>query len=122
RTAELQQANRQLKQEVQERILPEQALKVSETRYREQANQLEIAFRQLQETQSQLVQSEKMSSLGQLVAGVAHEINNPVNFIYGNLRYVAEYAQDLLHLLEKYQKFLPVAPPELESELDNIDL
>jgi hypothetical protein len=63
-----------------------------------------------------------MSSLGQLIAGVAHEINNPVNFIYGNLRYVAEYAQDLLHLLEKYQKFLPVTPPELESELDNIDL
>ncbi|MEA5623316.1 ATP-binding protein [Nostoc sp. UHCC 0251] len=87
-----------------------------------QTQKLQQALHELQLAQTQLIQSEKMSSLGQLIAGVAHEINNPVNFIYGNLRYVAEYAQDLLHLLEKYQKFLPVAPPELESELDNIDL
>ncbi|MFS0517956.1 sensor histidine kinase [Nostoc sp. UIC 10607] len=87
-----------------------------------QTQRLQQALHELQLAQTKLIQSEKMSSLGQLIAGVAHEINNPVNFIYGNLRYVAEYAQDLLHLLEKYQKFLPVAPPELESELDNIDL
>jgi signal transduction histidine kinase len=87
-----------------------------------QTKKLQQALHELQLAQTQLIQSEKMSSLGQLIAGVAHEINNPVNFIYGNLRYVAEYAQDLLHLLEKYQKFLPVTPPELESELDNIDL
>ncbi|MGJ5632036.1 sensor histidine kinase [Nostoc sp. CALU 1950] len=87
-----------------------------------QTQKLQQALHELQLAQTKLIQSEKMSSLGQLIAGVAHEINNPVNFIYGNLKYVAEYAQDLLHLLEKYQKFLPVAPPELESELDNIDL
>jgi signal transduction histidine kinase len=87
-----------------------------------QTQKLQQALQKLQLAQTQLIQSEKMSSLGQLIAGVAHEINNPVNFICGNLRYVAEYAQDLLHLLEKYQKFLPVVPPELESELDNIDL
>ncbi|MBN3962128.1 ATP-binding protein [Nostoc sp. NMS8] len=87
-----------------------------------QTQKLQQALHELQLAQTQLIQSEKMSSLGQLIAGVAHEINNPVNFIYGNLKYVAEYAQDLLHLLAKYQKFLPVAPPELESELDNIDL
>ncbi|MEH2177208.1 GAF domain-containing sensor histidine kinase [Nostoc sp.] len=87
-----------------------------------QTQRLQQALHELQLAQTKLIQSEKMSSLGQLIAGVAHEINNPVNFIYGNLKYVAEYAQDLLHLLEKYQKFLPVAPPELESELDNIDL
>ncbi|OYE02520.1 ATP-binding protein [Nostoc sp. 'Peltigera membranacea cyanobiont' 232] len=87
-----------------------------------QTQKLQQALHELQLAQTQLIQSEKMSSLGQLIAGVAHEINNPVNFICGNLRYVAEYAQDLLHLLEKYQKFLPVAPPGLESELDNIDL
>ncbi|MEH1920172.1 ATP-binding protein [Nostoc sp.] len=87
-----------------------------------QTQKLQQALHELQLAQTQLIQSEKMSSLGQLIAGVAHEINNPVNFIYGNLRYVAEYAQDLLHLLAKYQKFLPVTPPELASELDNIDL
>ncbi|WP_448268635.1 ATP-binding protein [Nostoc sp. DSM 114159] len=87
-----------------------------------QTQKLQQALHELQLAQTKLIQSEKMSSLGQLIAGVAHEINNPVNFIYGNLKYVAEYTQDLLHLLEKYQKFLPVAPPELESELDNIDL
>ncbi|MDZ8262139.1 ATP-binding protein [Nostoc sp. ChiQUE01b] len=87
-----------------------------------QTQKLQQALHELQLAQTQLIQSEKMSSLGQLIAGVAHEINNPVNFICGNLKYVAEYAQDLLHLLEKYQKFLPIAPPELESELDNIDL
>ncbi|MEH2009268.1 sensor histidine kinase [Nostoc sp.] len=87
-----------------------------------QTQKLQQALNELQLAQTQLIQSEKMSSLGQLIAGVAHEINNPVNFIYGNLRYVAEYAQHLSHLLEKYQKFLPVAPPELESELENIDL
>ncbi|MCC5663701.1 GAF domain-containing protein [Nostoc sp. CHAB 5784] len=87
-----------------------------------QTQKLQQALHELQLAQTQLIQSEKMSSLGQLIAGVAHEINNPVNFICGNLKYVAEYSQDLLHLLENYQKFLPVAPPELESELDNIDL
>ncbi|MBG1265869.1 GAF domain-containing sensor histidine kinase [Nostoc sp. WHI] len=87
-----------------------------------QTQKLQQTLQELQLAQTQLIQSEKMSSLGQLIAGVAHEINNPVNFICGNLKYVAEYAQDLLHLLEKYQKFLPVALPELKSELDNIDL
>ncbi|MBH8575515.1 response regulator [Nostocaceae cyanobacterium CENA369] len=122
RTQELQHANRQLKQEVQERILTEQALQLSENRYREQANQLEIAFRQLQETQSQLVQSEKMSSLGQLVAGVAHEINNPVNFIYGNLTHANQYAQDLLDLLDLYAKYIPLPPLEIQELAEAIDL
>ncbi|WGV24422.1 sensor histidine kinase [Halotia branconii] len=87
-----------------------------------QTTKLQQALQDLQLAQTQLIQSEKMSSLGQLVAGVAHEINNPVNFICGNLKYVAEYANDLLHLLQDYQKFLPVAPPDLQSELDAIDV
>ncbi|MBW4564651.1 MAG: GAF domain-containing sensor histidine kinase [Mojavia pulchra JT2-VF2] len=87
-----------------------------------QTQRLQQALHDLQLAQTQLIQSEKMSSLGQLIAGVAHEINNPVNFIGGNLKYVAEYAKDLLYLLQEYQKFLPVTPPDLESELDNIDL
>ncbi|MCC5631571.1 GAF domain-containing protein [Nostoc sphaeroides CHAB 2801] len=102
-------------------LLYEQSTQVA-LQAKAQTEKLQQALHELQLAQTQLIQSEKMSSLGQLIAGVAHEINNPVNFICGNLRYVAQYSQDLLHLLEKYQKFLPVAPPELESELDNIDL
>ncbi|MBD2353589.1 GAF domain-containing sensor histidine kinase [Tolypothrix sp. FACHB-123] len=85
-----------------------------------QTEKLQQALQDLQLAQTQLIQSEKMSSLGQLIAGVAHEINNPVNFICGNLRYVSEYAQDLLYLLQVYQNC--VTPPDLASELDNIDL
>ncbi|MCT7978152.1 GAF domain-containing sensor histidine kinase [Laspinema olomoucense] len=86
------------------------------------AAELEQALRQLQETQAQLIQSEKMSSLGQLVAGVAHEINNPVNFIYGNLSHVDGYAQDMLKLIEAYQKRYPDPGPEIEEIAEEIDL
>jgi PAS domain S-box-containing protein len=86
------------------------------------AQQLEQTVVQLQKTQAQLVQSEKMSSLGQLVAGVAHEINNPVNFIYGNLVHASDYAADLLGLIELYQQQYPQVTPEIQSEMDAIDL
>jgi signal transduction histidine kinase len=122
RTSELQATNQQLHQEIQEHILTAQALQQSETRYREQANQLDIAFRQLKETQTQLVQSEKMSSLGQLVAGVAHEINNPVNFIYGNLTHASQYIQDLLYLLHLYEKNTPNPSPEIQGQVEAMDL
>ncbi len=72
-----------------------------------QTQQLEKTLHQLQRTQTQLIQSEKMSSLGQLVAGVAHEINNPVNFIYGNLSYTSEYSEKLLKLLQLYEQEYP---------------
>ncbi|WP_375501474.1 GAF domain-containing protein, partial [uncultured Nostoc sp.] len=106
---------------IEKAVLYEQSTQAA-VQAKAQTQRLQQALHELQLAQTQLIQSEKMSSLGQLIAGVAHEINNPVNFICGNLKYVAEYAKDLLHLLENYQKFLPVAPPELESELDNIDL
>jgi transcriptional regulator with GAF, ATPase, and Fis domain len=68
-----------------------------------QAQTLKDALRKLQQTQAQLIQTEKMSSLGQLVAGIAHEINNPVTFISGNLTHISNYAEDLLSLLNLYQ-------------------
>lgn len=63
-----------------------------------------------------------MSSLGQLVAGIAHEINNPINFVYGNLSHAAEYTQDLMRLLVLYQTHYPQPPPEIRAESNAIDL
>ncbi len=87
-----------------------------------QAQQLEQTLQELQKTQTHLVQSEKMSSLGQLVAGVAHEINNPVNFIYGNLIHASGYTQDLLSLVKLYQQQYPNPTPEIQSEIEAADL
>ena len=87
-----------------------------------QAEQLEQALQQLQKTQAHLIQTEKMSSLGQMVAGVAHEINNPINFIHGNISYSSDYALNLLDLVELYQKYYPKPAPEIQERIDNIDL
>ncbi|MDF5710210.1 MAG: PAS domain S-box protein [Nostoc sp. S4] len=87
-----------------------------------QAEKLTATLYQLQQTQSQLIQHEKMSSLGQLVAGVAHEINNPVNFIHGNLAYAHEYFQELLTLLHLYQQSYPQPKTEIEDFAEKIDL
>jgi signal transduction histidine kinase len=90
---------------------------------RAQAQQLEQALSELRAAQAQLVQSEKMSCLGQLVAGVAHEINNPVNFIHGNLAYASAYFYDILSLLQLYQEHCLDPTPEIlaQAELINID-
>ncbi len=75
----------------------------------------------LQSTQVQLIQNEKMSSLGQMMAGIAHEINNPVNFIHGNLFYTEKYTQSLLNLLQLYQKNFPNPPAIIQQEIETID-
>lgn len=88
----------------------------------QQATQLEQVCRNLRETQTHLVQSEKMSSLGQMVAGVAHEINNPISFIYGNLIHVNQYAKDLLELIQLYQESYPQPAETIQALVEEIDL
>lgn len=112
----------QLSAELAERQQAEAALRKSEARLREQATKLKQALKELRHTQAQLIQSEKMSSLGELVAGVAHEINNPVSFIYGNLAPASQYAEDLLQLLELYQKHYPAPSTEIQEQAEAIDL
>jgi len=90
-----------------------------EVQLRQQAEDLATTLEQLQRTQAQMVQAEKMSSLGQLVAGVAHEINNPVNFIHGNLSHLEEHSQDLLRVIDLYKH---LNPPEFHTLCEEIDL
>jgi ammonium transporter len=83
---------------------------------------LEETLKQLQIAQAQLVQNEKMASLEKMVGGIAHEFNNPVSFILGNLGYLQEYVRDLLHLLQLYQSRCPQADTDLQLALDAVDL
>lgn len=96
--------------------------KQAETELNQKAQELQETLHELHRTQNQLLQSDKMSCLGQLVAGVAHEINNPVNFIYGNLNHASGYIQDLLRLVEIYEKHYPNPVSEVKEEAEAIDL
>jgi signal transduction histidine kinase len=83
--------------------------------------QVQQALRDLKEAQLQIVQSEKMSALGNLVAGIAHEINNPTSFLQGNIQPAQEYVQDLLDLIELYQNKLPQGDPDITAKQEDMD-
>jgi PAS domain S-box-containing protein len=109
-------------QDITTRKQAEEALRQSEVRERERSQQLEQALVELRSTQTQLVQTEKMSSLGQLVAGIAHEINNPVNFIHANIAYLKQYTKQLLDLVTLYEQEYPEPKPKILDLIEEIDL
>jgi signal transduction histidine kinase len=94
----------------------------AEMQLMQQSQDLKQALTELQRTQAHMIQSEKMSSLGQMVAGVAHEINNPVNFIYGNINHANDEIQSLLQLLRLYQHYYPEPAPEICALMDDVEL
>jgi two-component system, NtrC family, sensor kinase len=98
------------------------ALMSNTTTAQQQARTLAVTLNQLQETQAQLIQTEKMSGLGQMVAGIAHEINNPVNFIYGNIKHVHDHVHDLLGLIQIYQQHSPGLDAVVQAQVDAVDL
>ncbi|MFW9263150.1 PAS domain-containing protein [Nostoc sp. CALU 546] len=94
----------------------------TEDQIREKSQQLEITVDELKYTQKQLLQNQKMANLGQLVADMANEINNPVSFIYGNLHPASQYAEDLIRIIELYQHHYPTPSPVIALHLQRLDL
>ncbi|WP_407889697.1 ATP-binding protein [Scytonema sp. NUACC26] len=111
-----------LSRDLTERYHAEEAMRRSEAQLKEKAEELTRTLQELQQTQTQMIHGEKMSSLGQLVAGVAHEINNPVNFIHGNLTHANLYTQEILALLALYQKYFPEPNLEIQKQAEAMDL
>ncbi len=111
-----------LLEDISERKLAELALQHSSAQLKQQTIKLEFALKELQQTQVQLIQTEKMSSLGQMVAGIAHEINNPVNFISANLQYANKSIQELLYLVQLYQQSYHHPNPSIKAWIEEIDL
>ena len=120
---ELDRQNSQLQAEITERQRADEALRKLtqelEIRVEARTSELSKTLQELQQAQTHLVQTEKMSSLGQLVAGVAHEINNPVNFIAGNLGFAVDYAHTLLQIISLYQHYYPLPVQEITTTLED---
>ena len=96
-----------------------------EIQVQDRTKELKAAYAELQSTQAMMVHSEKMKSLGELVAGIMHEINNPINFIYGNMTHLSNYSNDLIQVIEEYTKYAESLKPEekeaVQSLLNEID-
>lgn len=108
--------------DITQRKVTEESLRRSQAKYKAQAEQLEETLNQLRQTQQQLIEKEHLSTLGKLLAGVAHEINNPVNFLCNNFPHAQQYTTDLLNLLQLYSKYNPQPAPEIQQEVEEIDL
>ncbi len=108
--------------DITNRKLAESALHKSEASLKEKTLNLKNTLRKLQQTQAQLIQTEKMSSLGQLVAGIAHEINNPVSFIHGNVNHALEYITNIIDLLNLYRHHHSQSHLEIDQKSQEIDL
>jgi two-component system NtrC family sensor kinase len=115
-------ANLALQHKIEEQRKAETALRKSESQLKIQALELTQTIQKLSKTQSQLIHSEKMSSLGQLVAGIAHEINNPVTFIAVNIIHLQEYSNSLIELLQLYQQEYPQPPEAIKQTIEEIEL
>ncbi|HBE16697.1 MAG TPA: PAS domain-containing sensor histidine kinase [Cyanobacteria bacterium UBA11149] len=108
--------------DITQRRQAEEALRESEKHLRAKTIELEEALQEIKQTQSQLIQAEKMSSLGILIAGVAHEINGPVGFIYGNIIHINGYAKGLLELINLYQDNYPDPGVAIQEKIEEIEL
>ncbi|BAY94057.1 MULTISPECIES: GAF domain-containing sensor histidine kinase [unclassified Tolypothrix] len=106
---------------IEKALLYEQSCNAAQVA-QEQAQQLQLTLFELQQTQRKLIQSEKMSSLGNLVAEVAHDMNNPINYVSGNLSHIQQSTQEILDLLQLYQHHYPKPVPEIQTVIENLDL
>ncbi|MBT9311776.1 sensor histidine kinase [Leptothoe kymatousa] len=111
-----------LSKQLEELSRKHQTLEITQQTLERRNRRLATTLKELKKTQTQLIQTEKMSSLGHLVAGIAHEINNPISFIHSNLPHLANYTDDLIQLIELYQKIYPGKQQELDRLMEDIEL